>query len=232
MEENKTNFDKILEALEQDGKKYTITIDTESTGGYVTKEPKVSYVTPFSNISKEIDQFFNVNSGVKSFVQTQPEPAVYDDTEDANNTKIQDKFPMFGYASLLDEVLEEFGGVQEIMKCNWDSVMNEGEVVCLMNDWRVFRYYLKDHEFSSLNHDERKSKINRECMIHEDMDDYGHWLELGGEREEQEKKAMMTKIEVEKAMEYQEKYSDVLKDFFSGGSIEALQKMMQKNSNV
>lgn len=156
-----------------------------------------------------------------------PKIVTYDDT--GKSVKISERYPLFGFASLIDDILEEFGGVEEIMECQWVPEFNEGLVVCLMKDWRVFRLNLKSHEYASLSHNDRRSKINRDCMLFEDMDEWSHWEELGGSREQNEKEAMAKKQQASKMTSYGEKYTDSLDDFFNGGSIEAMQKMMQKN---
>ena len=234
-----SNFSKIIEAFQETGKQYRITIDTEAGMFDNNKKPmtadeiKAPYVTPTQYLSKQFHEFFDLHNGNTkiTFEQTKPVEVVYDTMDDKDNVKIAERYPTFGYGSLLDEVLEDFGGVQEIVRCSWDENINEGEVVCLMKDWRVFRYVLKQNDFAALKHEDRITKINRECLVCEDMDDWGHWEELGGTREEQEKKALQQKITDEKMSEYTEKYSDALTDFFNGG-IESLQKMMAKNTNV
>jgi hypothetical protein len=66
-------------------------------------------------------------------------------------------------------------------------------------------------------------------MLFEDMDEWSHWEELGGSREEKEKEAIARKQKEMASSEYNEKYQDAMEDLFSG-DISAIQKMMQKNN--
>jgi hypothetical protein len=136
----------------------------------------------------------------------------------------------FLYGDIIDAVLKSFGGVVEIMDIWWNEMSSEGEVVCLMADWRVFRYYLKANDFASLSYEDRVRKINHECLVFEDMDDYGRWVELGGRRREEEVKVeVKKKVSEEKMTEYGEKMTDALSNFFNG-DLEGLSKIMSKNS--
>jgi hypothetical protein len=210
-----------------------MTLMTKSDGGFwpAKAENPCSEVPLIPNVKMApqdmadlFSHFFEAGGTTKKVPL--PAPVVYDNM--GESIKINERYPLFACGSLLDEVLEEFGGVQEIMSCKWDSIFNEGTVVCLMNDWRVFRYKLKLHEFSSLKHDERKSKINRECHVFEDIDEFGHWEELGGINEENNKESLEKKKKEEEATVYGEKMSDALEDFFSG-NLDSIQKMMEKN---
>lgn len=185
---------------------------------------------PLNNMTEEelnqsFNSFFGFNPGSPQPKIT-PQPAKYEDEK--KSIKIAERHPLFGFASLLDEILEDFGGVQEIFQCNWDCTTNQGTVICLMNDWRVFRYVLKANEFATLKPEDRISKINRECQIFEDVEDWGHWIDLGGENEEPDKRTIQQKKIDEKMTVYGEKMRDALDDFFSG-NVDSLQKMMQKN---
>lgn len=213
----------------------------DSEVGLQSKDLKVSVETnPCSEVDidsgKKISDKEFIESIMKSFARdskksTGPPPKIvtYDDT--GKSVKISERYPLFGFATLIDDVLDEFGGVEEIVECQWVPEFNEGLVVCLMKDWRVFRLNLKSHEYASLSHDDRRSKINRDCMLFEDMDEWSHWEELGGAREDSEKEALAKKQQMSKMTSYGEKYNDSLDDFFNGGSIESMQKMMQKNPN-
>jgi hypothetical protein len=200
----------------------------------VTKKKKMNNPAgtqpPLTQEQKDLQDafasFFNAGGDTPKSKGPPPKPVVYDDM--GESTKIAEKYPMFGFASLLDEILDEFGGVTEIMSCNWNNITDEGTVTCLMKDWRVFRYNLKANEFATLSYDDRKSKINRECLVFEDMDDFGHWEELGGVAEENDKNALVKKKKEEDMTNYGEKMNDALGDFFNGG-VEAMQKMMSKN---
>lgn len=172
--------------------------------------------------------FDDPSIGISTYTKTPPTPPEYDNMEDKDNIKIAEKFPVFGFGSLLDEILEGYGGVQEILRCTWNELTNEGEVACLMKDWRVFRYYMKQNDFSALSQEDRISKIDRECLICEDMDDWGHWEELGGSREEQNKKAMQEKAIQEKQTVYGEKMNDAMNSFFNG-DISKLVEIIAKN---
>lgn len=158
-------------------------------------------------------------------------PAIYDDMENIDNNKIAERFPKFGFGDLLDEILDDFGGVQDIFSCEWDETRMEGEVVCLMNDWRVFRYFLKQNDLSILDREARIKLINKDCIVFEDIDDWSAWKELADVRIEHEKKEIKKKEEIDKSSVYGEKYSDALKDFFNGG-LDAIQKIMSQNNNV
>lgn len=153
------------------------------------------------------------------------EPVEYIDEKNIN--KITELVPDFVFADLLDDVLASFGGIQEIIRCNWDKTYLEGELVCLMKDWRVFRYVVKANDFVSLKLEERVAKINRECHIFEDVDDWGHWEELGGKREEQFKKDMEAKRKEQDRLDYSDKYSEALTKFFAGDA-EAMTKFTER----
>ncbi len=56
-------------------------------------------------------------------------PAIYDDMDNINNIKISERYPKFGFGDLLDEILEDFGGVLDIFLCDWDDIKMEGEVI-------------------------------------------------------------------------------------------------------
>lgn len=176
--------------------------------------------TPVANYTFKNNVINAVPSGFLPITQVgEPiKPVVYDDMSEAGNVKIVEKYPNFGFGGLLDEILESFGGVQEIMECNWDKELNEGGVICLMKDWRVFRYYVKQSALAGLTHDERVSKINCDCKLFEDMDDWGHWEDMGGIREEEEKRVLKIKKEREKTLEETEKYNEALRNFFNGDS--------------
>jgi hypothetical protein len=216
-----------------------MSIYVDSEVGLQSKDLKVSVETnPCSEVDidsgKKISDKEFIESIMKSFAgdsnksTVPPKIVTYDDT--GKSVKISERYPLFDLATLIDDVLDEFGGVEEIMECKWGSLLNEGLVVCLMKDWRVFRLNLKSHEYASLTYDDRRFKINRDCMIFEDMDEWSHWEELGGTLEDSEKEALAKKQQMSKMTSYGKKYNDSLDDFFNEGSIESMQKMMQKNS--
>lgn len=151
--------------------------------------------------------------------------------DNIDNNKISERYPKFGFGDLLDEILEEFGGVLDIFVCEWDDATLEGEVVCLMKDWRVFRYFLKQNELSILNREKRISLINKDCLIFEDMDDWCAWKELAGNREEKAKKEIEEKKELENQKQSAQDYITDLQDFFNG-NIEKMQQKMQQNKGV
>ncbi len=117
-----------------------------------------------------------------------PKPVKYDDT--GKSTKIAERCPLFNYANLIDDVLEDFGGVEEIIKYEWDNDKNEGLIICLMKDWRIFRYVFKGSEYSGLSQEDRIKKLNRECQIFEDFDDWGHWEDLNSLEEVDDKQKL------------------------------------------
>jgi hypothetical protein len=158
-------------------------------------------------------------------------PAIYDDMDNINNIKISERYPKFGFGDLLDEILEDFGGVLDIFLCDWDDIKMEGEVICLLKNWRVFRYYLKQNELSILSRENRISLINKDCIIFEDVDDWGSWKELSGDRLEKEKKEIEKKKEIENQKQSAQNYVSDLEDFFNG-DIEKIQKLMQQNKGV
>jgi len=158
-------------------------------------------------------------------------PVIYDDMDNVDNIKISERFPKFGFGSLLDEILCGFGGVLDIFLCEWDDDKMEGEVVCLMKDWRVFRYFLKLNELSFHDRDGRIKLINKDCLIFEDIDDWSAWKELEGDRVEKSKKAIEEKKEIKKQKQSAQDYMSDLDDFFNG-NIEKMQKLMQQNTNV
>jgi hypothetical protein len=158
-------------------------------------------------------------------------PAIYDDMDNINNNKISEQYPKFGFGDLLDEILEDFGGVLDIFICEWDDIKLEGEVVCLINNWRVFRYYLKQNELSVLDREKRISLINKDCLIFEDIDEWGSWKELNGDRIEREKKEIVNKKEIENQKQSVQNYISDLQDFFNG-DIEKIQQKMQQNKGV
>jgi len=141
-------------------------------------------------------------------------PTEYNDMDLA--LKIVDRNPTFSYGELLDEVLEDFGGVQEIITCS-EQDNDNWLIIALMKDWRVFRYKLVVNDFAILSRENRKIKINRECQVFEDMDDWGHWQELDGGSDDN-KQAIVDKQKLEKQLEYNEKYNNALDDFFSGNT--------------
>lgn len=179
-------------------------------------------------IPKEIRDFLNLPSvlNVNYII-----PAIYDNMENINNIKISERFPKFGFGDLLDDILKDFGGVLEIFKCEWDEIGMEGELVCLLNDWRVFRYVLKQNELASLDGEGRIKLINKDCLIFEDIDDWSAWKELDGDRWTKSKKEIEEKKEIEKQKQSAQEYISDLEDFFSG-NIEKMQKMMQCNKGV
>jgi hypothetical protein len=154
-------------------------------------------------------------------------------TENMNEdtvVKIVDLYPRFLYGNLLDDVLEELGGIQEILSCEWDQDMNAGTVACLMKDWRVTSYYLKANDFSALSGVERMERIKRECMVHEDMDDWGHYLELANTEESRQwqyKRDKETKEREEEQKQDEENYTPAVNDFFNG-SVDKIAEMMKK----
>lgn len=206
----------------------TTYLDTESTGAC---NPKPLYVTPKVNLADDFSSFFGETSKTTEYTKTLPEPAVYDDMENIDNNKIAERFPKFAFGNLLDEILEDFGGVLDIFHCDWNEECMQGEVVCLMKDWRVFRYLLKQNELSSLTEEDRIKLINKDCILFEDVDDWSNWTELADDRIEKEKKEINRKREIEKSSIYNDKYNDALSDFFNGG-VEAIQKIMSQNNNV
>lgn len=141
-------------------------------------------------------------------------PAIYDDMDNIDNNRISERYPKFGFGDLLDEILDDFGGVLDIFVCEWDDVKLEGEVVCLMKDWRVFRYFLKQNDIASLDREKRISLINKDCLIFEDIDDWCAWKE-----------------ELESQKQSVQDYVTDLEDFFNG-NFDKIQKKMQKNKGV
>lgn len=158
-------------------------------------------------------------------------PAIYDDMDNIDNIKISERFPKFGFGDLLDEILEDFGGVLDIFVCEWDDVKLEGEIVCLMKDWRVFRYFLKQNDIAVLDREKRIMLINKDCFVFEDMDDWCSWKELDGDRTEKSKKEIEEKKELENQMQWVQDYVTDLEDFFNG-NFDKMQKKMQQNKGV
>ncbi len=95
----------------------------------------------------------------------------------------------------------------------------------------MFRYYLKQNELSILSRENRISLINKDCIIFEDVDDWGSWKELSGDRLEKEKKEIEKKKEIENQKQSAQNYVSDLEDFFNG-DIEKIQKLMQQNKGV
>lgn len=151
--------------------------------------------------------------------------------ENVDNIKIGERYPKFGFGDLLDEILEEFGGVLDIFRCEWDENTLDGEVVCLMKDWRVFQYHLKQNEMAALSRVDRIKVINRDCFIFEDVDNWCMWKESEYERELKVKKQESNKNFVDKNKEQVNEYISDLNDFFNG-DFEKIQKKMQKNHGV
>lgn len=141
--------------------------------------------------------------------------------------KIADRNPNLLYNDIVDEVLEEFGGVHEVIEVNENELSNEWLIIALMRDWRVFLYVIKPNEFSCLSKEERKQKINRECIIFEDMDDWSVWQELDGSATDNFKQKIIDK----QKQEYDAKYNDALADFFSG-NISSISKVMSSTSSL
>lgn len=158
-------------------------------------------------------------------------PAIYDDMENVDNIKISERFPKFGFGDLLDEILEDFGGVLDIFQCEWNEDIMEGEVVCLMKDWRVFRYLLKQNEMASLTRDERIRVINKDCIVFEDIDEWSSWKEVKDDKEENKKILERNKEAIEKNKQEAEEYVSDLNDFFSG-NFDKIQKKMQQNKGI
>lgn len=189
-------------------------------------EPGVMKNFTDKEVSEIFQNFFNAGDAETQTQKPLPKPVEYDDT--GKSVKIAERYPLFGCANLIDEVLEDFGGVEEILKCEWNNDKNEGLVICLMKDWRVFRYFLKGTEYSGLSQEDRIKKLNRECQVFEDFDDWGHWEDLGGSTEENDKQTLQKKVQEEKMTVYGEKMSNAMEDFFNG-NVDALSKMMSKN---
>lgn len=158
-------------------------------------------------------------------------PFVFDDMVDSGNTRFSEKFPEFKFASLLDDVLGDFGGILEIIKVEWDGIIQENEVVCLMKDWRVFNIKMRDVDYINLGYDDQKLKVNHTCIIHEDMDDWGRWEDKREARAEVDKMKLAKKKEEEKGQVYKKHYNDALSNFFNGG-IDDIRKMMVSDSDV
>jgi hypothetical protein len=169
-------------------------------------EPKLKQ-NPF-DVNKAFEEFFEPS------IRQKVEPVAY--VEEKKTNKVTDLDPDFLYGDILDDILTSFGGVEEVIRCKWDKNLNEGELVCLMKDWRVFRYVLKANDFAVLKPEDRVAKINRECHVFEDVDDWGHWEELGGKREEAFKKDMEAKKKEQDMLDYSETYSEALAKFFAG----------------
>lgn len=158
-------------------------------------------------------------------------PAIYDDMENVDNIKIGERYPKFGFGDLLDEILDDFGGVLDIFLCEWDDTKLEGEIVCLMKDWRVFRYFLKQNDIAALDREKRIMLINKDCFIFEDVDDWCSWKELAGDKAEKSKKEIEEKKELENQMQFFQDYVTDLEDFFNG-NFDKMQKKMQQNKGV
>lgn len=148
-----------------------------------------------------------------------------------NNVKISEQYPKFGFGSLFDEILDGFGGVLEIFSCDWNDIELEGEIVCLMNDWRVFRYYLKQSNLSGLDKESRVKMINKDCILFEDIDEYSSWKEVDGD-DYLSKKKIVDKLK--KDIEYKKEVDEYLTDLgdFFNGNIEKMQKKMIQNKGV
>jgi hypothetical protein len=181
-----------------------------------------------SNMAKAFESLLTDNQIYKT-ITPEPDPKVYDDLSEANNIKIAEKFPKFEFGCLIDEVLESFGGVLEIMRCTWDDNFKQGTVVCLMKDWRVFQLNLKANDFALLDREKRISKINRECLIFEDIEDLHHFEDLNGLDSDDDKRKLENKVKEEKITAYGEKMSSALDDLFSG-NVDAISKIMSKNT--
>lgn len=159
------------------------------------------------------------------------QPFVFDDMVDAGNTRFSEKFPEFKFASLLDDVLGDFGGILEIIKVEWDGIIQESGVVCLMKDWRVFNIRMRDVDYINLGYDDQKIKVNHTCIIHEDMDDWGRWEDDREVRAEVAKMKLVKEGEEEKGQVYKKHYNDDLSNFFNGG-VDDIRKMMVSESDV
>jgi hypothetical protein len=89
--------------------------------------------------------------------------------------KIIDKDPNYLFASIYDYVLEEMGGILDILKLN-------EEVVCLLKDWKV--YYFDTNHFTINNTaekslDRKKEIITNNQIIFQDLDSYYDWVSNG-----------------------------------------------------
>jgi hypothetical protein len=150
---------------------------------------------------------------------------VYDHTKEP--TKLTDKNPMIPSCDVFDEVLSDFGGVLQIIKGEYDSTKKIGVIICLMKDWRIFRFKLYGADFDNITYDEKVTKINHQCQIFEDMDDWSHWEETVGDNEIDDKRTLEEKIKQEKESVYGEKYKNALDDFFNG-NIDSMSDVMKK----
>lgn len=185
------------------------------------KIPKMKYLNYNCNVVNP-SQLKRITNLLKQEVI----PAEYIDY--TKSVKVVDRSGLFMFGEVMDRVLESFGGVQEMMECSWDIDNNFGIVVCLMNDWRIFHYVLKAGEFSILNDEGRISKINRECRIFEDMDDWSHWKEYLGDDINNKKSLIKNKV-VENLAEYSEKMTEAVDSLFNG-DVDAIAKLMTKNN--
>ncbi len=148
------------------------------------------------------------------------EPYVIESIDGMENTKVSNKNPSFTHGKFIDDIFEGFGGVLELMKVTWDDGIKEGEVCVLMKDWRVISIFIKTDEFVGMTDDQIETKINADCMVFEDMDEWSHWYEADGGRMEREKK----KVSMIKQNAEEEKRNALI-DFFSGKT-ESIEKLM------
>lgn len=153
---------------------------------------------------------------------------VYEDNTGGLGGSVINVFHQFGWVGLLEEVLVGMGGIREVLKVEWDSVEGVGVVVCLLNDWRVFRFFAATDEFKDLGIGACRDKIERDCKIFEDMDDWYIWEELVGD------KVLKLRNEIDRKFlkdNRKDKVGDILRDFFATGNSKELVDMMSKSKS-
>lgn len=151
----------------------TLKINSTSSGWIVSNSSLVNGTSGTNNLNPGIIYapyipLINTNTLAVDAV-------VYDDSDEMNNVKISDKFPRFSFGSVVDEVLDDFGGVLEIIQCVWDESLQKGKTVCLLKDWTVFVLELKSLDYVSLDHAAKKTKINHDCEVLDDIEEWIKW---------------------------------------------------------
>lgn len=147
-------------------------------------------------------------------------PVVYDDSSEIDNVKISDKFPMFKYGNFIDEILDEYGGVIEILKCEWNMIHGFGEVVCLLKNWKVCRFVLTDID-GGLS----KQLLEKNHEVYDDIEDYEHFVDVNGGRKQEVTVKKQVKPVSKIDEEYLEKMKTATQNLFAG-NIAEIQKLM------
>ncbi len=208
-----------------DNEKYDIPITPE-----VIRKIKQNYCIVDSTYSFDVDSISVPNSPLNVNIVS-IDPVVYDDSLEMNNIKISEKYPKFKFGEVIDDVLDDLGGIEEILNCEWHDDVKQGKVVCLLKNWQVFRLVLKTVDMESLDRTEVYNKINSYKQLFDDMDDYGIFIDNGGDAEERMKREIEERSKAESETLHAEKMKKAMSDFFNGG-IDEIQKLMKSNSDT